>query len=105
LQAGPTLPATAGRGFAGAPGWLYAKQLKSSDGLHAVPFWLARDEPEDTRLLPGQPDRREFRFAPGAEHVRVRLLYRRFWHEVAQGKGWPDNEVTVSDRTVKLAGP
>jgi len=98
LVAGPTLPPSAGRGYAGLPGWLYAKQLTTADGLHPLPFWLAHQEPEDTRLLPGQTDRREFQFAKGAERLRVRLLYRRFWQEVAEKKGWPDNEIVVVDR-------
>jgi hypothetical protein len=104
LREGPTLPPTAGRRFTGLPGRLYAKQLKSADGVHPVPFWLAHKEPEDTRLHPGQADRREFRFAAGTERVRVRLLYRRFWPEVAESKGWPDNEIVVVDHTVTLAG-
>jgi hypothetical protein len=103
LLDGETLPATAGPRLAGLPGRLYAKQLRSADGLHPVPFWLAHDEPEDTRLYPGQADHREFRFAAATERVRVRLLYRRFWQEVADSKGWPDNEIVVVDRTVRQA--
>jgi hypothetical protein len=102
LEEGPTLPAIAGQGVVGLPGWLYAKQLKSPDGLHPLPFWLAQDEPEDTRLLPGRMDRREFRFGAGVQRARVRLLYRRFWQEVADSKGWPDNELAVVDRTLTL---
>jgi hypothetical protein len=91
----------AGHGYAGQPGWLYAKQLKSADGQHPIPFWLAHQEPEDTRLLPGRPDRQAFHFARETARLRVRLLYRRFWPEVAASKGWPDNEIVVVDRVVK----
>jgi hypothetical protein len=41
-------------------------------------------------------------FGPAAERVRVRLLYRRFWPEVADGKGWPDNEVRVAEKLGKV---
>jgi hypothetical protein len=99
LHAGPKLPPPAGRALAGLPGYLYAKQLHSADGMHPLPFWLAHEMPEDTRLFPGQPDRRQFRFAPETVSVRVRLLYRRFWQEIAEIKGWPSNELVVVDET------
>jgi hypothetical protein len=99
---GPRLPAAAGKGYAGRPGKLYAKLLRDADGKGPVPFW--RDVPEavDTRLVPGQPDRLHFTFVPGADRIRLRLLHRRFWPEVAATKGWPDNELTVLDQTVPL---
>lgn len=100
LISGPQLPPTVGRPYAGRPGWLYAKQLKSPDGKHPIPFWLAHQEPEDTRLLPGRPDRHAFQFAKGSNRLRVRLLYRRFWQEVAENKGWPDDEIVVVDRII-----
>ena len=34
--------------------------------------------------------------------VRVRLLYRRFWPQVAEQRGWPANETVVSDQTVPV---
>ena len=34
--------------------------------------------------------------------LRLRLLYRRFWQPVAQSKGWPDNEITILDRTLSV---
>jgi hypothetical protein len=105
LFSGPKLPPTAGHGYAGLPGWLYAKQLKSADGRHPVPFWLAHQEPDDSRLFPGRPDRREFWFAGGTNRLRVRLIYRRFWQEVAESKGWQDNEIVVVDRIVTRAKP
>jgi hypothetical protein len=101
LVEGSTLPDSAGREMAGRPGRLYAKQLKDDDGRTPVPFWAAHDESDDTRLFPARPDRQHFTFAPGAARFRVRLLYRRFWPVVAEGRGWPDNEVVVIDRTVQ----
>ncbi len=104
LLRGPTLPAAAGKGLAGRPGLLYAKLLKGPEGKGPIPFWAAHDDPEDTRLLPEQADRSSYFFV-GGTRVRVRLLYRRFWPEVAEGRGWPDNEVIVMDRTVTPGGP
>jgi hypothetical protein len=100
LTAGPTLPDVAGADFAGRPGRLYAKRLTGKDGQGPIPFWRPYERLVDTRLAPGCPDRGEFLFSPRVVRVRVRLLYRRFWQEVAEGKRWPDNEITVVDRTV-----
>ena len=95
--AGPTLPAVAGRELAGRPGRLYAKLLHDFDGHSPAPFWRADPDLTDTRLRPGQPDRCEWAFPPGLRRVRVRLLYRRFWPEVAAVKGWTDNEIALFD--------
>jgi hypothetical protein len=98
LSAGPRLSAGAGD-LKGQPGWLYAKQLRGSDGRQPSPFWLPHAAMLDTRLSPGQPDRRSFRFEGRVESVRVRLLYRRFWKDVADAKGWPDDTIVIGDRS------
>ena len=36
-------------------------------------------------------------FPAEVERIRVRFLYRRSWPEVAESKGWPDNEILVFD--------
>jgi hypothetical protein len=104
LRAGPRLPAAAGKDLAGVPGWLYARLLKDRDGRGPLPFWLPPAEVADTRLETGRPDRQTFTFAGGVAQVRTRLLYRRFWQEVADRKSWPDNEVRVVSRTASV-GP
>ena len=43
-----------------------------------------------------------YEFAPGVERVCVRLLYRRFWPEVASARGWMDNETVVIDLGQRL---
>jgi hypothetical protein len=103
---GPALPELAGPHLGGLPGKVFAKQLKDFRGRQPVPFWKADPDVCDTRLRPGLPDRTAFRFSPGVETLRVRLLYRRFWPEVARVKGWPDDEVAVADHmlTVPRAG-
>jgi hypothetical protein len=96
VRDGPRLPERAGKSVAGLAGWIYARQLLDRRG-RPLPFWAADDDPLDTRLHPGRPDRHEFTFGAAAERVRVRLLYRRFWPEVAESRGWPDNELVVVD--------
>jgi hypothetical protein len=99
LRSGPTVPDLAGLRLKGKPGKLFAKRLTGRGGPGPVPFWRPHDRLVDTRLFPGRPDRTDFLFPRGAERVRVQLLYRRFWMEVAREKGWADTEITVVDRT------
>jgi hypothetical protein len=93
---GARLPPSAGD-LAGRSGVLFAKLLSDFDGRTPAPFWLAAPETTDTRLVPSQPQRHSFTFPPTARSVRIRLLYRRFWHAVAVAKGWRDNETVVHD--------
>jgi hypothetical protein len=97
LIKGPRLPASAGKKLAGSPGLLFAKQLHDPDGRNPIPFWLPHGKTVDTRLRPGRAERAEFTFASAATTVRVRLIYRRFWQDVAEVRGWSDNEVVVVD--------
>jgi hypothetical protein len=97
-RSGPTLPAAAGPELAGRPGRLYAKHLRDFDGRGPVPFWLAAPGADDNRLTPGRPDDLELTFPPDLARVRVRVLYRRFWHQVAAAKGWPDTDLVVLER-------
>jgi hypothetical protein len=101
-RSGPVLPQHAGKSMAGRPGRLYAKQLSDFDGRKPAPFWRAQPDPEDSRLVPGRADRTSYRFPAGGSHVQVRLLYRRFWEEVAILKNWPDNEIKLVDRTFPI---
>jgi hypothetical protein len=98
LHSGPVLPSRAGRELAAKPGRIYAKQLMARDGPEPIPFWRPHTDLVDTRLQPGRADRRDFLFAGNVDRVRVRLLHRRFWKDVADTKRWPDNEITVVDR-------
>lgn len=100
---GPLLPTVSGEEVAGKPGRLYAKLLLAKDGKNAEPFWKTEAEAEDTRLVPGKPDRSEYAFPAEATHLRVRLIYRRFWPQVARDKGWKDNETVVVDTNIAIA--
>jgi hypothetical protein len=102
-RTGPKLPRVAGKGSAGQPGRLYAKLLKDFDGHSPAPFWRADPELVDTRLVPGQADASVYTFPPGADRIRIRLVYRRFWQEIAEAKGWPDDEIILLDQTLKPA--
>jgi hypothetical protein len=100
---GPVLPPVSGEEVAGKPGRLYAKLLLAKDGKTPEPFWKTEAEPDDTRLVPGKPDRSEYTFAKEVTHLRVRLIYRRFWPQVARDKGWKDNETVVVDTKIAIA--
>jgi hypothetical protein len=102
LLEGPTLPLGVGTELAGKPGRLYARLLVDADGKGPVPFWRAHFEPNDTRLLPDRPDIRRFQFGTGLARLRIRVLHRRFWVEVARFKGWPDRDLIVIDRAIEL---
>src|SRR5262249_44593134 len=91
---GPVLPDIVGS-IKAQPGRLYAKVLKDFDGHSPAPFWRAESRPEDTRLIPGQTDTGTWLFPASTRIIQARLLYRKFWPEVAAAKGWPDNEMEV----------
>lgn len=61
-----------------------------------MPFWLPVLKTLDTRLQPEQLDRRTFVFADDAKQATVQVWYRRFWQEVADARGWTDNDVLVA---------
>jgi hypothetical protein len=104
LCRGPKLPASSGKELAGRPGQIFAKQRTGADGRSPVPFWQPPSEFVDTRLHPERTERVEFVFAREARNVQVRLLYRRFWQEVAEAKDWPDETITVVERKFMLGG-
>jgi hypothetical protein len=83
---------------------LYAKQLVGQDGKSPAPFWRADPAFRDTRLRPGIADESVYTFPAAARSVRAKLLYREFWPETADAKGWPDNETTVRDVRVEVPG-
>ena len=96
---GPASAGPAGAALAGRPGRLFGRILRGLDGQSPAPFWRADPTPVDTRLAPGRAERFVFDFPPGLARLEVRLLYRRFWDEVAQAKGWPDRDLVVLART------
>jgi hypothetical protein len=99
-RSGPKLPDATGPELTGQAGQLFAKLLIGRDGKAPAPFWLAGGEPEDSRLSPGRAEELAWQFPPDTAQLRVRLLYRRFWSEVARSKGWPDGDTIIHDRNV-----
>jgi hypothetical protein len=96
---GPRLTALAGS-LAGQPGRLFGRVLTDPEGRQPAPFWRARSEVTDTRLSPDHPEVLTWGFPGTVRAVQVRLLYRRFWEEVAVAKGWPTVETIVRERTL-----
>jgi len=99
---GPKLPSFVGKEWAGKAGKVYAKRLSDYQGNSPVPFWRARPEVEDTRLIPGQADLVQWRFPLGPNRVHLRIIYRRFWPETAKTKGWPRDDIVVMDQEFLL---
>ncbi len=93
--AGPRLPPSAGD-LANRAGRMFAKQQKDPNAPIA-PFWRLEGELIDTRLKPDTITSTAFEFPSETQHVRVRLVHRRFWHQVAKQRQWPDNETLVHD--------
>lgn len=96
---GPTLPPIAGKRVSGQAGRLYAKVLKDFQGRSPAPFWRAAPEFTDTRLVPGEADVTEWLFPLSVQAINVRIIHRRFWPEVAEQKGWTDNESLIVNWT------
>jgi hypothetical protein len=96
LLDGPRLPASVGK-WQGLPGRLYAKQLFGEGERTPTPFWLPILKTQDTRLIPEQPDRQTFQFPVNVRRVRVQLWYRRFWQDVADARGWTDNDSLIHE--------
>jgi hypothetical protein len=94
---GPTIPAFADHEWLGKAGKVYAKRLIDFDGNSPVPFWRAKPEVEDTRLIPGQAETLQWHFPPGSNRFRVHLIYRGFWPETAKAKNWPSNDLVVTN--------
>ncbi|HZT79510.1 MAG TPA: hypothetical protein VFA26_04795 [Gemmataceae bacterium] len=100
-RSGPRLPPAAGKSLAGSRGRLYGRLLTDFDGISPAPFWRSDGTVQDTRLTVGKPDRSAYVFRTGVEAVRVRLIYRRFWQQVAEVKKWPDNETVVFEQVFR----
>lgn len=97
-DSGPVLSSPAGEELVGKNGRLFAKLLVDSKGDGPQPFWRAGMKVVDTRLHPEEPVESDFVFPAAAQKIRVRLIYRRFWAEVAKAKHWPEDDIVVFDR-------
>jgi hypothetical protein len=103
----PLLPEAAGD-LSGHPGRLFARLLTDAAGRGPIPFWQATQEPIDTRLEPERAVRTEATFSNQVHDVRIRLIYRPFWHETRIAKGWPAEEIVLFDErrfVARVSGP
>lgn len=89
--------------LAGRPGVLFAKRLSDDEGLSPVPFWRAGTSIDDNRLEPDVPSVHDWQLPAIAESVRIRVIYRRFWHETTLEKSWPDDSIIVYDQASTIA--
>jgi len=97
IIAGDKLPPKLGDPWAGRAGFIYGRWLSDEKGHAPLPFWIPPHGEHDTRLWPEKTDERIFDFPPQAEKVRVRLIYRKFWPEVIQSRGWDDQQFVIFD--------
>ena len=102
VSAGPTLPPMAGVEADGRAGKLFAKVLRGFDGRRPVPFWLAAQEFDDTRLEPGKSDESRFVVPAKARKITAKIIYRRFWPEVTETKGWADDALVIVESSVAI---
>ena len=109
--AGPVVPAWGGGGarmahLAGLPGTGFARVLGDGSGRRNVPFWVATEVVEDTRIRPGESALSAYRFAlpPGAEQatVRTRLIYRRAFAALDAAMGWDFEDVPMAAIEVRV---
>ncbi len=105
LTEGPILPDWTGPGFAGRPGYAYAKRLLDATGMPAPP-WRATAMESDTRIPADGEDRTTYRFrADGAGSIRItaRLAIRRTFAAWADAAGVETGEIEVARHALTLA--
>jgi len=107
LKEGLLNPGWAGN-FAGAPGKTYMKVLRD-DWTGETPtaaYWRPITVIEDTRLAALATDVQQFKFQlpPGTgATVRVRLIFRRTFQQLAQQKGWTDPDILMEESTITIS--
>lgn len=111
---GPTVPAWGGVGdpvkgyYGGLPGTAYAKVLEelwtrvSPTGA----YWKQTRIVSDNRIPAFGRDDTVYRFrtsGTGPARVEVRLLFRRAFRELADQKGWKDEDIVMAEYSATLA--
>ena len=114
--AGPVLPEWTGAGadpdrgrYAGLAGAAYAKILREpwTGVVPSGAYWNPTVIVSDTRLAALASDTTTYAFAAppdGAASVRVTLLYRRTFFELAEQKGWDLTDIVMQERRIILDG-
>lgn len=106
LQRGPTLPDWTGN-YAGQPGRAFAQVLRDewTGETPTAAMWRDTTVVEDTRLAPFAASASNFTFALPAGRpatVKVRLIYRRAFQQLAQQKGWNDPDITMAEQVIAV---
>ncbi|MBN1631553.1 MAG: hypothetical protein JW990_17470, partial [Thermoleophilia bacterium] len=114
---GPVLPEWAGVGadadegrYAGLAGTAYAKILREPwTGIEpSGAYWNPTVIVSDTRLAAFASDTTSYAFAApslGPVSVRVSLLYRRAFLQMAEQKGWDDPDIVMAELQITVIGP
>ncbi len=112
---GPSLPEWAGVGepargyYAGLPGKAYAKVLEElwTRVTPTAAYWKQTRLVSDNRIPAFGRDDTTYRFAEpasGAVRIEVQLLFRRAFRELADQKGWTDEDIMMEEYATTL-GP
>lgn len=100
ISGGSLLPPRLGHPWTGKAGALFGRWLEGEAGNTPLPFWVPHEREFDTRLWPEKEEKRAFEFPAEAVRVQVRVIYRRFWPEVSEARGWND-DVIVFERELR----
>ena len=100
-RSGPLLPDWAGD-EAGQPGYIFAKVLRDlwTGESPTGAYWRPVEIAQDTRLAAMATKSNSFSFAPPAEgevQVKIRLIYRRAYPQLAEWKGWDDPDIVMAE--------
>lgn len=112
---GPTLPEWCGVGdpaagyYAGLPGTAYAKVLQEfrSEIAPTGAYWNPTRVLSDNRIAAFETDTTRYAFeAAGVADatVEVTLLFRRAYRELADLKGWSDDDLVMARETIPIPG-
>jgi hypothetical protein len=107
-RSGPALPAWTGS-YAGQPGKTFAKVLRDQWTGEAPTgaYWRPVEVVEDNRLAPFVPDVSRYAFAAPVGQplqVKVQLIYRRAYQQLAEWKGWDDPDIVMEETTLHVGG-
>ena len=89
-----------GEGYAGRPGFAFARVPVDAEGRRMVPHFISVDLASDNRLPPQESWESSHRFPAScpAPTVEARLVYRRYPLWLARERGW-----TLADRSIATA--
>jgi hypothetical protein len=107
LNQGPVNPTYSGN-YGGLPGKTFAKVLKDewTGDTPTGAYWRPVSIVADTRLAAFATDTSQYTFAAptnGAVTIKVRLLFRRAFQQLAEQKGWNDPDIVMEEASITVA--